>query len=479
MGALPETEDPRSPALPAQTPALAGGAKTFPVPTTSAPGSALSAPSPGGSAKGASAPLSQAGQPESQGGAGNSQAKDPDLIRDRGTPEEYWAGNVKELGSAKSAELMAQAIEGSARTGKMGEVSEEDYRRSGVRTNEALNIGTEEQQNEAIEGLVYKPYVTQTKAEIDKGIIEQEDGVVRVAQTMANVEGADNEDELREIVVTAKRRATGNDKAKLDTEGEDRNLWGRMKNWWQLGKDDPTTEAREDETVEVTRFMGGMTRQQLGMFVFQWGALMMANADKGFGAAMGNANLGAMAGHQQRGVDAAALETASKQQEFDNTIKQQQADAQTMTAEAARDRANVAGVGYQGKDAYLAQRFKAEGMTDSEINAILRGVEGTEVRAQKLQDSLNKMIEGAGFTDVTQVGGASVKVRQMTGAQQKQWIVERLKSAAEAAEEYDKLQKRGGALPDPTPTPNTGGALPAAPDAVGNALNRYGDQATQ
>lgn len=37
------------------------------------------------------------------------------------------------------------------------------------------------------------------------------------------------------------------------------------------------------------------------MFVFQWGAMMMSNADKGFGGAMGAAGQGALAGHQARG----------------------------------------------------------------------------------------------------------------------------------------------------------------------------------
>lgn len=93
-------------------------------------------------------------------------------------------------------------------------------------------------------------------------------------------------------------------------DGKKDNLWQRFRGWgkrkWDKGKDDPLTPEREDQTEEVTKFMGGMTRQELSMFLFEWGGLMMANADEGFGGAMGAAGLGAMKGHQGR--QALALE---------------------------------------------------------------------------------------------------------------------------------------------------------------------------
>jgi hypothetical protein len=102
---------------------------------------------------------------------------------------------------------------------------------------------------------------------------------------------------------------------------------GKVKDWWQKGKDDPNTEEREDQTVEVTKFMGGMTRQELGMFMFEWGGLMMANSDQGFGAAMGQAGLGAVQGH--RGRAAAEKEAA---------LEDRRVGAQEMTAQAALNR---------------------------------------------------------------------------------------------------------------------------------------------
>jgi hypothetical protein len=100
-------------------------------------------------------------------------------------------------------------------------------------------------------------------------------------------------------------------------DGKKDNLWQRFKGWgsraWNKGKDDPLTPEREDKTEEVTKFMGGMTRQELSMFLFEWGGLMMANSEKGLGGAAGAAGLGAMQGHQGR--QALALSTEGEAQE--------------------------------------------------------------------------------------------------------------------------------------------------------------------
>lgn len=118
----------------------------------------------------------------------------------------------------------------------------------------------------------------------------------------------------------------------VDLDGKKDSLWKRFKYWggrgWNKGKDDPLTPEREDETEEVTRFMGGMTRQELGMFIFQWGGLMMQNAEEGFGGAMGAASLGALEGHQQRGASAQA-----------GALEERQVAAQEMSANAALTKA--------------------------------------------------------------------------------------------------------------------------------------------
>lgn len=105
----------------------------------------------------------------------------------------------------------------------------------------------------------------------------------------------------------------------IDLDGKKDNMWKRFHSWWKKGApggDDPTTPDVDEgaEDYEVTKFMGGMTRQELGMFVFEWGGLMMANSDQGFGGAMGAAGLGAMQGHQARG--ALAEEKALAEREY-------------------------------------------------------------------------------------------------------------------------------------------------------------------
>jgi hypothetical protein len=498
IGALPPKKDARSPALTGQDSTVTGAGGAGGIGQMPTSESALApAPSPGGNAQVGGAPLSSNEAQIRQGGAG----ADLDLLKDRGTASEYWAGNLKTLGSAKALDLMASAANAaSGRTGQQASMDPEEVRRAGVQANEAFGVGnTREQQDNAVEGLVYAPMTAQVREEVGSGVLDEDEGVLRIAQTMAQVQGPKSEDELAEIVVEARKRVTGtpvevtgemdelvagSEQVKYETEraqkeaskdhdgdGKKDSIWSRAKTWWKKGKDDPTTSVDESKEtfigpdgkpqtrdVQVTKFMGGMTRQELGMFVFQWGSQMMANADKGFGGAMGAAGEGALAGHLERTAANQATEASAAQQKIENQLNQQKADASTtqadaamISAEAQRERAKYAGMGYQGKDAYLADRFRKEGMSDAEINAILRGVEGTEVRAQKLQDSLNKMIEGAGIIDTVVIDGKSVKLKGMSAEDQKKWIKERLQNAAEAAKEYDEMMKGStGALPDDT-----------------------------
>ena len=409
IGTLPQNNMSGSPALAGQPPAIAGQGSTPMVPTPEMQGGPALAPaSPESGSADIGAPL-PSDAPEQQAGAG----ANLDLVKDRGTPSEYWATNIKTLGSAKTMDLMASAANAaSGKTGKQATMDPEEVRRAGVQANEVFGVGnTKEQQDTTVEKLIYKPMTLQIQNEVATGITDEDEGVFRIAQTMAQVQGVESDEEAAQLLVNARGRMEETEEAEsvigqeeeaaaeeeveenepedgtaeatakaaevdgaemdrliagkaqvdyetersrqeatkdYDGDGKKDNLWGRFKNWVKKGKDDPTTSVDESkqtvigkdgkpvlEDVEVTKFMGGMTRQELGMFVFQWGALMMSNADQGFGGAMGAAGQGALAGHQQRGAaeEASALageEMSLKQQE--QQIRQQQADASTQTA---------------------------------------------------------------------------------------------------------------------------------------------------
>lgn len=372
IGTLPPKKDARSPALTGQDSSITGVGGAGGIGQMPTSESALApAPPPGGNAQVGGAPLSSNEAQIRQGGAG----ADLDLLTDRGTSEEYWAGTLKTLGSAKALDFMASAADAaSGKTGQQANMDPEEVRRSGVQANEAFGVGnTREQQDSAVENIVYQPMTAQVRAEVETGVLSEDDGVMRVAQTIAQVQGPTNEDELAEIVVEARKRVTGkpvevtsemgeltagSEQVKYETErkrkeaskdhdgdGKKDSIWSRAKTWWKKGQDDPTTSVDESKEtyigpdgkpqtrdVEVTKFMGGMTRQELGMFVFQWGSQMMANADKGFGGAMGAAGEGAMAGHLERTAADQATKAGAAQQEIENKLNQQRADAATVTA---------------------------------------------------------------------------------------------------------------------------------------------------
>ena len=210
IGTLPAKQDARSPALTGQDSSITGasGAGGIGQMPATPQGSALApAPSPGGNAQVGGAPLSSNEASIRQDGAG----ADLDLVKDRGTPQEYWTKNMKTLGSAKALEFMGSAANAaSGKTGQQADMDSEEVRRAGVQANEAFGVGnTREQQDATVEKLVYEPMTAQVKEEINVGVIDEDEGVMRMAMTMAQVQGADNEDELADILALARKRISG------------------------------------------------------------------------------------------------------------------------------------------------------------------------------------------------------------------------------------------------------------------------------
>lgn len=358
IGTLPAApNNTGSPALAGQPPPITGQGPTTPVPRTQGAPALASASPPGGTAQVGGAPLSS-NQPEiPQGGAGaisqQGAGPDLDLVKDRGTPDEFWSNMLMEMGSKNALNTLGQAAYGSSfNTGQLADADPEEARRMGARVNASMSLNTQEQQDALVNDMIYRPMLATMVAENRQGVTDIPTTVERTAEMITQVEGAETEDELRantERAMEMVEEELGEDEEIEDRDNVFQRAWGRVKEFWQRGLDDPNTPDDESQEtyyvdpktgkeveegtpgaeertrdVQVTKFMGGMTRQELGMFVFQWGALMMANSEQGFGGAMGMASLGALEGHQQRQTTALA-----------SNLEERQVAAQETTAAAA------------------------------------------------------------------------------------------------------------------------------------------------
>lgn len=188
-----------------------------------------------------------------------------------------------------------------------------------------------------------------------------------------------------------------------------------------------TKGEKKEKDAQFTRFLGGMTRHEFGMFLFDWGSSMMMNADKGLAGATGMATAGAVAGHVGRGKEAAALETSTAQQQHDNQIATQEADAKTMTAEARRKtseaaetRAALAGQGYSGEKVWLDDFLTKAGWSKTQIADFFGKAKGDQARRQDLTDALMKRISDAGILDVDPITGK--KMRDFEKGDIKKWV---------------------------------------------------------
>lgn len=85
----------------------------------------------------------------------------------------------------------------------------------------------------------------------------------------------------------------------------------------QEGKITATQKKKQDK--QFTKLFGGMTKEEFGLFLFEYGGIMMANGDKGLGGAAGAAGLGAFASLQERRryAEKAEIEAQERQRKAD------------------------------------------------------------------------------------------------------------------------------------------------------------------
>lgn len=466
-GALPPAPNTTgSPALAGQPPSITGAQPNLPVPDMQGQGSALAPASPGSGSANIGAPLSNAA-PEQQAGAG----ANLDLVKDRGTPDEFHAKNLAEVGSERATSLAFEIIGG--RNNSMG-VAPEDIRRQGARANASLGMETPEKAQQIVNEVVFKPTLATMRAEVDQEVISADDAGIRGTQLIANVNGAETEDDLKEIAMEVHNETTGETIKK--NKVEDLNWWGSVKKWWNKGKGNP------DE--QVTGFMGGMNRNELGMFVFQWGALMMANSSEGLGPAMGMAGMGAIAGHQGR-------ETQAQQ----SALEERKVAAAEMTAGAAQTRAEAesnktANIQWGKDGAYVIERqedgtWKAVPLKDSETSAQLApGLTPGSKQGQFRDQWMYDQMIAAGYTErqaVDFINGAPTE-SEVKLTVQRVWlsyddrqklrspISGEVKNKSEFTEaEYKKwLDEQVGAW-------SSGGALPPTTDPGKDAVDEYSE----
>lgn len=206
IGSLPQNNTSGSPALAGQPATIAGAGSTPAVPTPQMQGGPALAPAPpeSGSAD-IGAPL-PSDAPEQQAGAG----ANLDLVQDRGKPMDYWNKNLQTLGSKESLKLIGDAATGSSgKTGQFAEMDPEEVRRQGAKVNKMLGIDSAEAQDKAVEELVYAPMTNLIRNEVKQGVTTEDEGVMRMVMTMAQVEGPQNEDELADIVAMARAAIGG------------------------------------------------------------------------------------------------------------------------------------------------------------------------------------------------------------------------------------------------------------------------------
>jgi hypothetical protein len=363
VGALPEQTNMASQPLTGLPSSMTGGVGTGMIPPQSGQPGLAPAPSPNSTQVGG-APLSGNDADTRQAGAG----ADFDLVKDRGKPDEFHANNLLEAGSEKATQL-ATDIAGGNRTGDG--MNQEDINREGTRANVAMGMDTQAKADAVVTQVVLDPLAKTIKAEIASDDIDPETGLTRQSQTQLQVSGAESSKDVETQVDAAAKRTGIKDKGVIKRTKE------AMVKWWKLGKDNPNTEEREDQTVQVTNFMGGMNRQELGMFVFQWGAMLMANSSEGFGA-MGTASLGAMQGHQGRKATEAA--SALSAEEMD--IKRRNATSSEETAAAATTRAEAYAEGMGavrgGVGEWKREFYRSIGWSDEKIAQAAEGILTTE-----------------------------------------------------------------------------------------------------
>ena len=451
-GALPEQTNMASQPLTGLPSSMTGGVGTGMIPPQTGQPGLAPAPPPNSTQVGG-APLSGNDADTRQGGAG----ADFDYVKDRGKPDEFHANNLLEAGSEKATQLASDIAGG----GRVGEgMNQEDINREGTRANKAMNMDTPEKAAAVVKQVVTGPLADVIKSEIASEDITPDDGVARLTQTDLNINGAESVDDVNAAV----------DKNAKELGVKDKGVIGRSKEamvkWWKLGKDDPKTpNIDERETVQVTGFMGGMNRQELGMFVFQWGAMLMANSSEGFGA-VGTASLGAMQGHQGR----QATETASALSAEEMDIKRKNADSASRSADATVTRADAyaEGIGAVrgGVGEWKREFYRSIGWSDEKIAQAAEGILTTEQIFDEVSSDLRDQRAKASTESPMLPDSARGKTRLPDGTEvptSKLTEDQILMLATEASKK--QVEARGALSPRMPPDPE---------DAFSSAMDKYG-----
>lgn len=314
----------------------------------------------------------------------------------------------------------------------------------------------------------------QPQAQTDEliGALSSPDRMQVEVPTKPEYQGERGEKNLAEDVAKYKEE-TGD----IDLDGKKDGMWKRFKRWWNIGvKDDPTTiDVDEgDPNTEITKFMGGMTRQELSMFLFEWGGLMMANADQGFGGAMGAAGLGAMQGHQARQdrktsqmlqeqemeINRRALAETGESDVDEQGYKIEQyydKDSGEMKWRRALDESGEAFKvkdprQYQGEKAYILDFARRIGKTDEEVWAMWSGAITEDDRRSFFERELGNLVEQAtknpslmpnqGVDPVT-----GKKYNEMSPADKAEWVERHIQEASRARQATEALRRaQRGAL---------------------------------
>jgi hypothetical protein len=389
--ALSQTNTTGSPALAGQPETITGQGTTISAPVTSSPAS----PS-GGIASVESAPLSQDRTNESRVGAGDPRSN-VDLVKHRGKPNEYMQRLILYAGPDQT---LAQS-EVSQKKSKTAMASDPEMTRlQAGRLGDATGI-TNDKQGEA------------NRAAMENMFGKQFDRAVDVKVEAGEV-------------------------TKKEGEKKKRKFHG---------------------------IFADMDREEFSMWLWDWGGSMMANGEEGW-AAVGVASQEATAMHRGRRTEQAALAVEEEERERKAAL-----DERGMAAEESRA-ASALGVGdtmevkggvmerqsdgtwawvkgpdtgekveaefaadrpYRGEKAWLAQRYKAEGLDDATINDLITGARNPAERSQILQDKLGEL-----KTEFTAKDSQGRYYREYTPEQDKEWILKQMNLADEVAQQYTK-----------------------------------------
>lgn len=237
-------------------------------------------------------------------------------------------------------------------------------------------------------------------------------------------------------------------------------------------------KKKKDE--QFTKFLGGMSRQEFGMFLFDWGARMMANADRGAGVAAGMASGGAMQGHlarrqqaEDREVEAAERERQAGLEERGMVAEERRAlaglgEGETINTDSGLGVLRVdedgnysveilkdpetgeplredfaSSRGYQGEKLWITDNLVAEGVPRDVAMDIATGARNASERAQLLQDQLGNL-----RNDITARDSRGRRYSEYTDQEAEQWILRQMQLADRAAAQYRQSRELDRALRD-------------------------------